>query len=512
MKTSKKIRTRYSRTGTRTRSSKSKSRSSNKKKYNKNKRTLKKKYNKNKRTLKKKYKTKKHHILGKGGVYDTLFLNCYDKNLEKVQNAIREYSGTHTVDRTIAERFIDRQISDVRKQAARDLIENTIYITLEEVSHIIEQLIIKLYTENDLNSAEFIYIYTGKPSKSFYFISILALYYIRLHGFKQPTHFITSFTNDVFDDIGDSPLIILDDVSYSGSQLSNMLHNIYYDRVIKQQKIVPNIFVLLVALNNISRLKLSKVPINKKTPRQFIQSPFKLLYLPERLYMPLLLILGIERYFYLNTFFSPYTTPFISLYLDHKIADEASTYTTALLYGAIVPSNYDYNYYFTVIENQFQIINNSLENSENAQLLTDFNNSNNTTFNNIGMYDIINYLVKKIVEIDIYDKDILTNNIFEPFINNCNRNPKLLENISDPEIINFNYSLFTIPSGCLIGNKNECVVSGYTLETFIESYFELPTSISKEDAVRISDKINSIKCPISWYKNGDFQMTCTSLV
>ena len=187
MKISKKrVRTRSSRTRTRSRSrsSKSRSRSTNKNKYIK------------KRTLKKKYKTKRN-VLGKAGVYDTLFLKGYDNNLEKVQNAIREYSGTHTIDRTIAERFIDRQISDVRKQAARDLIENTIYITLEEVSHIIEQLIIKLYTENNLNSAEFIYIYTGKPSKSFYFISILALYYIRLHGFKEPTHFITSFTNDV---------------------------------------------------------------------------------------------------------------------------------------------------------------------------------------------------------------------------------------------------------------------------------------------------------------------------
>ena len=62
------------------------------------------------------------------------------------------------------------------------------------------------------------------------------------------------------------------------------------------------------------------------------------------------------------------------------------------------------------------------------------------------------------------------------------------------------------------GDQNECVVSGYSLEAFIESFFELHTSISKKDAVRINDKINSIKCPISWYKSGDFQMTSTSLV
>ena len=32
--------------------------------------------------------------------------------------------------------------------------------------------------------------------------------------------------------------------------------------------------------------------------------------------------------------------------------------------------------------------------------------------------------------------------------------------------------------------------------------------ISKQKAIEISDRINNLSCPESWYKGGDFQMTC----
>jgi hypothetical protein len=182
-----------------------------------------------------KNRTAQRRYKGGNNIDDTLFLSCYDANLQKIQDAIAAFSGKHAIDRDAAERFINRQTTHIRKQTARDLIENTIYITLEEVSNIVEQLIVKLYTENDLNSAETIYMYTGDVTKSFYFMSVLALYYIRKHGFKEPTHFIKSFEPGTFTEIKQQPLILIDDASYSGSQLSNMLGNIYYNIVIKQK-------------------------------------------------------------------------------------------------------------------------------------------------------------------------------------------------------------------------------------------------------------------------------------
>jgi hypothetical protein len=464
----------------------------------------------------KKNKTKKNNKKYKGGApFDESFLRCFPENLTKIEAAIVQFSGKHSIDIEIAEQFINGQISDVRKQAARDLVENTIYIQLAEVSSIIEQLIIKLYTEHNLNSAENIYFFSGQPEKSFYFMSVLALKYIRKNGFKEPTHFISELNDSLFDIIGSAPLVILDDVSYSGAQLSDMLSNIYFTRVVKSKKEIPNIFTMLIALNDFSKAKVSMVP-SKKTGSgitlKSIVSPFKLLFLPERLYTPLIIRLGVERYFYLNVFFSPYTysTPYISLYLDHKISDEASTYKNALLYGPIVPSNYDYNKMFITYDYANEIIPIPDIFEPQTQFITnlykDFNRSNSTNFKrNI---EVVPYLCQKLQTIDIFEPGILHIS-FKPFINECNQSPQLLENISDTDIINFNYSLFMSPQGCIEEDKKECIVSDINQITnfFATEFF---TTMSKEKAIEISKKIHSFRCPSSWYKKGEFKMICIS--
>ena len=478
-----------------------------------------KKYLKKIKTKKyKKNKTKKHHKKYTGGApFDEAFLRCFPDNLTKVETAIAQFSGKHSIDMEIAEQFINGQISDVRKQAARDLVENTIYIQLEEVSSIIEQLIIKLYTEHNLNSAENIYFFSGKPEKSFYFMSVLALKYIRKHGFKEPTHFISQLNDSLFDIIGSAPLVILDDVSYSGSQLSNMMNDIYFNIVVKNKKEIPNIFIMLIALNYFSKSKLSIVPSKKTssgTILQSIVSPFKLLFLPERLYTPLIIKLGVERYFYLNAFFSPYTddTPYVSLYLDHKIADEASTYKNALLYGPIVPSNYDCCKFFKASEYANEIIPGKNIFEPQTQFITtlynDFNRSNGTNFTK--NYEVVTYLCTKLQRLDIFEPGVLQIG-FKPFINECNQSPQLLENISDTDIINFNYSLFMSPQGCIEGDKKECVVTNIdALKYYFEDEFFTTTTMTKAKAIEISRKIHSFRCPSSWYKKGEFQMMCIS--
>ena len=347
-------------------------------------------------------------------------------------------------------------------------------------------------------------------------MAVLALHYIQKHGFKEPTHFISELNNTVFDIIGNDPLIILDDVSYSGSQLSTILGNIYFNRVVKDNKAVPNIFVLLIALNDFSKAKLSTVPKEKVRSgiiMRYTVSPFKLIFLPERLYTPLLIKLAIERYFYLNLFFSPYTgsTPYVSLYLDHKIADEASTYKNVLLYGPIVPSNYDYNKFVVYIDYLFEIMpSESLFNEEQIQnLYADFNAANNTSFKKIT-YEVVKHLCNKLLNIDTYNPNSLLDNNFKPFINGCNKNPILLENISDPSIIHFDYSLLMAPNGCIEENK-ECVITNEGIVEYFDEYFnDKDVTLTKSQAVQISNKINSFVCPSSWYKKGVFQMTCIS--
>lgn len=477
----------------------------------------KKKQHTKKKLYRKKKQTKKINYKG-GSKFDENFLLCYDSNLLKIRSAINKYSGQHYIDPTISQQFIDDQLTEVRRQAARDLIENTIYITLQDVSDIIKDLIIKLYGENSALSSEEsdIYMFTGNPNKSFYFISILALSHIRELGFKQPKYFITSLDNEVFDQIGNNPLLIFDDVSYSGSQLSEMLNKIYYERVIEKGRECPSIFILLIALNHFSKRKLEKVPIKKFISRhrsffnEFTTSPFKLLYLEDRLYTPLIINLGIERYFYLNLFFSLYTQdhPYVSIYLDHKLADAISTYKSALMYGPIVPSNYNYT---DIFSDFYDCTPKELTSDEIITLVNKFNSENDSsikpnTNNPRDCGNFVNFLLKKLSTLEP-KSDLLNMNInqihFKPFINGCNTNQALIDNINDPDIINYDYSLFMAPIGCIEGK--DCQANFFNFEDYIDEYFKIN---DKATAIRISNKINNIACPISWYKEGEFEMTC----
>ena len=475
---------------------------------------LKRRTKKNKRTKKYNKKTIKNRKY-KGGVgehLDNNFVRCYPENLTKVMKAISQFSGTHSINREKVEQFINDQLTNVRKQAARDLIENTTYITLEETSQIVERLIIRLYTENNLNEAQNIYFYSGIPSKSFYFLSILALYYIRKNGFKEPTHFIKHLEPELFTEIGNAPLIILDDVAYSGSQLSKMINSIYFDLVIKNKRDPPNIFILLTGLNDFSKGRLEKVPtkVVRNTELNFIPTPFKLIFLPERLYRPLINIIGIERYFYINIFFSIYTpgTPLISTYLDHKIADTVSTYKKALIYGPIIPSNFDLTKFFTVVDDShfYEFI--SENDMDLPTLINDFNSSNSTNFTTTNLEYLNEFLVNKLMksEEQIINKQSAPNIQFRPFINGCKDNEKLISNINDPEIRNLDYLLFMAPDDCIKGRcKSIDTIRSTTLEEIVES-----SQIPKQKAIEISDKINNFSCPESWYKSGEFQMTCLS--
>ncbi len=405
-------------------------------------------------------------------------------NSNCVRTMMRMKSGEHTIDHVAANKFIHSQLTPIRQQAAKDLIENTEYLTQKEIYDSIENLVIKLYETGGLESSESIYMYTGPESKSFYFMSTVALYYIRKHGYKEPTHYVKRITMDLFTKVGDSPFIIIDDVSYSGYQLSTMLHDIYYDTVIKQKMSAPNIYVACVAVNDFSRKKLETVPTKKisKWYVEFNTSPFHLLY--ETLYTPLLLKIGIERYFYLNVFFSLYTEsyPYVSLYLDHKIADDASTYRTALMYGPVVPTNYDYVRFFEYLDYKYEIIPSGFDAS---RLYTEFNEANGTDFSEASyQHEIVKFLVEKLKRLDVYKGDPVEKLAFYPFINKCKESPDLLENINDDEIINCPYDVFLLPEEDTVGLVG--------LDYYIEEFGLNKSAVMK--------KIKRINCPLNWYK------------
>ena len=443
---------------------------------------------------------------------DTDFIHCYESNLKKIQNAIRTYSGKHTINVDKAREFIENQTSQIRQQAAKHLVDNTIYITLQEVFDIVGNLITTLYSK--IGDAETIYLYSGKPEKSFYFLSVIALYYIRQKGLKEPI-FIKQLNSDLFTNAEQSPIIILDDVSYSGAQMSNMLNAIYNKYVVQQQMSPPNIYVALIALNENSKYKLSNIQLKSY---EEIPSPFQLIYLEERCYKPLISILGIEHYFYVLLLFSPWTisdmTPYVSIYLDHKLADDNSTFTTTLLYGQIPPSSIDISTRYQYISEMISpYMSGVFDTTEKHRLISELDNAYKID-SNVNYSELLRHFMKE--DNPIRQVSEIT---FSPFINGCNQDNRLLENIKDPQISQLDYFIFMVSKDCLSKNTKKCVVLNshddmfqYLIEKGLYDDDEEIFTENGEKVISIHDKITSIKCPESWYKKGEFAMTCTSSV
>jgi hypothetical protein len=284
-------------------------------------------------------------------VFDKVFKRHYPNNIKRIFQQIKQNSGKHAIQRDQADQFIRHQITPLRQQAARDLVENTIYMTLRETADTIEQLVIQFYNSHVKDPNETIYIYVGKQQKSNYFLGVLAYYYIQQHFSEYAApDFVNEINRELFDRLGleGGALLYIDDVAYSGSQIQQLNDSLYYQLCVLEKLVPPRLYYLITALNTKSLDAISKVP-TKKTVNGDIYfsrkpSPFPVIYLPERLYPTLVEKIGEERQAFIKLFFSPFQgrNPYFSLYLDHKIADHPSTYTTPLLFGPIVPASYQY--------------------------------------------------------------------------------------------------------------------------------------------------------------------------
>jgi hypothetical protein len=197
------------------------------------------------------------------------------------------------------------------------------------------------------------------------------------------------------------------------------------------------------------------------------------------------------------------STPYISLYLDYKVADEASTYKNVLFYGPIIPADYDYK---TFIEEDYDYLydiypsERYFDEGEYKQSLEDFNKENGTTFKKYNLE-----VTKKLLENLLEDDKIITNK-FHPLISSCNENEQILELLEDNDFQNLDYRLFISPKGC-IENNTDCVTKDDISLDYLKKVIK-EKSLDKEKVIEISNKIHSINCPITWYKNGDLKLSC----
>jgi hypothetical protein len=193
--------------------------------------------------------------------------------------------------------------------------------------------------------------------------------------------------------------------------------------------------------------------------------------------------------------------PVVSIYLDHKIADHVSTFTTTLLYGPIIPNDIFKNIYDNDIL-LFEYSYNDFEPGVMDQLVRSFNQENRTAFTTTNYKKIGTFVFTKLIQNDIPEREQPWLD-FKPFLNTCNTNPTLLEIIGDDEVIQFDYFLFTLPEGCI--EKDDCSINMSAISNYKSVLGFYKNVNAKKQAVRISDKINHYRCPQSWYKT---EMIC----
>jgi hypothetical protein len=337
---------------------------------------------------------------------DTMNQQFYESYNNKIDIILKKkdlISGIHKIDQNKAELWINSQLTERRRKAARNLIENTHYITFNEVFEDIRNCILQIY--KDLNLTKDIYIYIGSNNKtSFYFFAIIAIYFIKLLNYKEPIA-----TNNLK---YHCQIIIIDDASYTGGQFGVILMNDLSNTIGINNFACSNIFY---GLSVISEYGLKNIDEYKQY--------FNINIYAQKI-LKSLKILGKQEFLDLTYYFSPYLygKTQISLYFDHKIADPVSTFMKVLQFGPILPKYLNYDYI---------LLKDSLVIDEVYGLLTE------SEFHNY-------YL--KIMEEEQSIKDNITEISYIQFIQNCGSNTIYL---------GLSYNVLNLTSAHLTLNKTK---------------------------------------------------------
>jgi len=274
-------------------------------------------------------------------------------------------SGTHAPDEDTLQRWIEAQASPRRRQAATILAANICYITHEEVIALCKRLIDQMYTdpEKPVPAENQLKWFVGPKTKSAYFIAILCYYHAKQAGYRLPEVILSEhFT---YSDCPNSTIFYLDDMSYSGSQLYQLLHNIHMtaartnpNHVNKKKPVDMNAVEALPV--DIRTGLLSITERAKKTLEFFTYSGMnsigkayskKPIPNPYKLYTPQIItdlekVLTPQQYTDCIVYFNPFRDSSCICYFDHKIADSNSTFLNVLRFGVVPPSELDYKFIY----------------------------------------------------------------------------------------------------------------------------------------------------------------------
>lgn len=248
-----------------------------------------------------------------------MFYEHYDANLQKILDFGKQTSGVHEIDMKKADLWVRSQINPQRRRAAKALLDNTHYITFNDLFKSIERIIESVYVQV-INPDEKVYLYVDEPDHSNYFMSVLAVYFIRSLEYQDPI----LVYSDTKIDLTNKTLLIIDDMAYSGTQISKLL--IENLRISKE---TSKIIIGLVGVSNRAKIMLCG----------------QANYLYANMIFPDLIdVLDMRQFLEVSYYFAPTEKGEVmtSVYFDHKIPDWISIFNIAILVGPILPQDLGY--------------------------------------------------------------------------------------------------------------------------------------------------------------------------
>ncbi len=295
------------------------------------------------------------------------FMRDYEKH---IQTILAMPSGTHRVNPEKLEDWIESQQSQTRRDVARALSKHIVYITHREVIGRCKDLVNQFYTQylpKQGLEAPTVVLFTHRRGKSGYMVALLFYYWVQQLGFQVPTVMVDELYPHLIKD-PNCVFAYVDDMSYSGSQLSQILSSFAIVPSYIEKIPYPKFWIGFVAMtryaqqhiatiapfreSHISRNQVKNIvaknpdiaPQNIRSVQNRIQgiehikiqNPFTVY--ASRIIPSLRAQMGDEMFVAAHLFFNSEPADCI-VYFDHKVADSPSTFMKVLVFGPVPAVN-----------------------------------------------------------------------------------------------------------------------------------------------------------------------------
>jgi hypothetical protein len=295
--------------------------------------------------------------------HQTRFMRDYNEHNNTI---LAMPSGNHRVNPERLEEWIESQQSQTRRDVARALSEHIVYIRHREVIARCRDLVNQFYTQylpaQGLENPTIV-LFTHRRGKSGYMIALLFYYWAKRLRFRVPALMV----NELYPHLIRDPNCVfayVDDMSYSGSQLSQILASYaiipsYFERIP-----YPKFWIGFVAMtqhaqehlttiapfreSHISRNQVKNIvdrnpniapqnirPVqNRIRGIEHIEIRIPFTVYASRVIPSLRAQLGDEMFVAAHLFFNSEPADCI-VYFDHKVADSPSTFMKVLVFGPV---------------------------------------------------------------------------------------------------------------------------------------------------------------------------------